>query len=461
MKIFGRGQSGWRNWFSRRKNQPAATESDAEAGDTHLQLARQSLSKLLDDPRVPASVREQLALDYQDLRRMLDKLEHGHVHIAVFGRVGVGKSSLLNALLGEDRFSVSALHGETRETGYANWHEERSGGVFLIDTPGIDEIDGEQREAIAKEAAMRADLLIFVVEADLTAVERSAIKELAVAGRPMLVALNKSDRYTGQEIEQLEQRLAEHLNGIVARRDIIPVCARPVSPQSGAARAEKVEVHTLDNAAPASSAQVQALRMRLWDILEREGKTLAAINASLFAGQLSEAIGGRVVEARRQVAEKLVRTYCVAKGVAVAFNPVPIADLFAAAMIDGGMIVHLSRVYGLPLNRREAGSLVSVIVTQLAALMGTVWVLHLLSSLLKAGTGGLSVLLTGGAQGAVAYYSTYVVGRAAERYFALGKSWGEAGPRAVVAEIMESVDRESILRQARSELKQRIGSAKA
>lgn len=414
---------------------------------------------------MPASVREQLALDYEDLRRMLDKLEHGHVHIAVFGRVGVGKSSLLNALLGEERFSVSTLHGETREAGYASWHEERSGGVFLIDTPGIDEIDGEQREVIARETAMRADLLLFVVEADLTAVERSAMQELAAAGRPMLVVLNKSDRYTAQEIGQLEERLAEHLSGIVTRRDIIPVSARPLARSMPPPLPGQVGARTEPDAGNARpgvvAADVQALRLRLWDILEREGKTLAAINASMFAGQLSEAIGGRVVEARRQVAEKLVRTYCVAKGVAVAFNPVPIADLFAAAMIDGSMIVHLSRIYGLPLNRREAGSLISVIVTQLAALMGTVWLLHLLSSLLKAGTGGLSVLLTGGAQGAVAYYSTYVVGRAAERYFALGKSWGAAGPRAVVAEILESVDRESILRQARSELKQRIGKARA
>ena len=100
-------------------------------------------------------------------------------------------------------------------------------------------------------------------------------------------------------------------------------------------------------------------------------------------------------------------------------------------------------------------------VTQLAALMGTVWVLHLLSSALKAGTGGLSVLLTGGAQGAVAYYSTYLVGRAAERYFALGKSWGPAGPQAVVEEILESVDRDSILRQARNELRQRLDAARS
>jgi hypothetical protein len=92
----------------------------------------------------------------------------------------------------------------------------------------------------------------------------------------------------------------------------------------------------------------------------------------------------------------------------------------------------------------------------MAALMGTVWATHVLSSALKLGTGGVSVMLTAGAQGAVAWYSTYVVGRAAERYFAQGKSWGDGGPQLVIREILESVDRDSVLRQARSELRSRL-----
>jgi uncharacterized protein (DUF697 family) len=144
--------------------------------------------------------------------------------------------------------------------------------------------------------------------------------------------------------------------------------------------------------------------------------------------------------------------------VAVAFNPVPVADLFAAAAIDASMVVHLSRLYGLPLTRREAGSLISVVITQVAALMGTVWAVHLVSSVLKLGTGGMSVMLTAGAQGAVAYYSTYIVGRAAERYFAQGKSWGDGGPQQVVEEILESVDRDSVLRQAKLDIRERLSS---
>lgn len=394
---------------------------------------------MLDDPRVPPQVRSHLARDYEAVRQMLDKLEHGHVHIAAFGRVGVGKSSLLNALLGETRFSAGPLHGETRETGLAAWTVADGGGVFLIDTPGIDEIGGEEREQVAREAAARADLLLFVVEGDMTAPELQAVEQMAARGRPLLLVLNKSDRYSPEEVGQLHQRLAERTAGLVAPENILSVAADPRNHRA---------------------VDVAELRSRLWSILENEGKTLAAVNAGIFAGHLSEAVGRRVVEVRKQVAERVVRTYCVAKGVAVAVNPIPVADLAAAAVIDTGMVVHLSRVYGLPLTRREAGSLVSVVVTQMAALMGAVWAVHLLSSALKLGTGGASVLVTAGAQGAVAYYSTYVVGRAAERYFAQGKSWGGGGPRAAVAEILESVDRQSILKQAQRDLGERLRGAR-
>ena len=51
----------------------------------------------------------------------------------------------------------------------------------------------------------------------------------------------------------------------------------------------------------------------------------------------------------------------------------------------------------------------------------------------------------------MAYYSTYIVGQAAERYLAQGKSWGEGGPKHVVREILDSLDRDSILAQARAD----------
>ena len=431
----------------------AATDPEPDGGSAHLNLARESLRDLIDDSRLPAGVRESLANDYQAVEGMLDKLQHGHLHIAVFGRVSTGKSSLLNALIGEQRFNVSPLHGETKRTSMERWSEVEAAGVYLIDTPGLDEAGGENREEMAKEVAHRSDLVIFVVDGDVTDSELSSLQVLLTQGRPVVVALNKSDLYTKDELDALLASVRSKTAGLVQSDDVLAVAAQP-RPQ------QIIEVDDEGNEKTSSrerDADIDKLRLRLWEIFENEGKTLAALNASLFAADLSDQVGVRILNARREIGDKLVRTYCVAKGVAVAFNPIPVADLFAAAFIDVGMVMHLSKVYDLPISKREAGSLVSVIVAEAAALMGTVWALHFVSSALKVGTAGLSTLVTAGAQGAIAYYSTYVVGQIAAEYLAKGKSWGDSGPKVVVQNILDSLDRDTVLRDARKEIQAHLG----
>jgi uncharacterized protein (DUF697 family)/GTP-binding protein EngB required for normal cell division len=360
---------------------------------------------------------------------------------------------LLNALIGEERFSVSPIHGETRYSSMQAWNEVDTGGVFLIDTPGLDEAGGEDRETLAKEVAGRADLVVFVLDGDLTETELDALKALLAQGRPVIVALNKSDLYTRSEVDALLASIRAKTKGLVEPDHIIIAAAQP--------RAQSVvEIDASGNEITSERARrpdVAALRLKLWDILEAEGKTLAALNASLFAADLSDQVGRRILAARKEIGDKLVRTYCIGKGVAVALNPVPVADLFAAAFIDVGMVVHLSRVYDLPLSRKEARSIVRVIIAESAALMTTVWALHLVSSALKVGTLGLSTILTAGAQGAIAYYSTYLVGEAAGKYLADGKSWGEGGPKKVVKEILDSLDRDTVLLDAKREIQARLG----
>jgi uncharacterized protein (DUF697 family)/GTP-binding protein EngB required for normal cell division len=434
----------------------SATAPESRAGDRgadHLALARESLRDLIEDKRLPPGVRESLAQDYAAVEAMLDKLEHGHLHLAAFGRVSTGKSSLLNALMGESAFAVSPLHGETKHSTMRPWAKVEAGGVFLIDTPGLDEAGGEDRELLAKEVAGRSDLVVFVLDGDITDTELIALRTLVAQGRPVLVALNKRDLYTSDDLERLLVSIRQKTANIVDPGHVIAVAAQPrpqlvveVDAEGGETEAERPR-----------QPDVQGLRLRLWDILEAEGKTLAALNASLFAADLSDQVGRRILVARREIGEKLVRTYCVGKGVAVAFNPVPVADLLAAAFIDVGMVVHLSRVYGLPLSRTEAGALVRVIVAESAALMGTVWALHFVSSALKVGTIGLSTILTAGAQGAIAYYSTYVVGQVAAEYLGKGKSWGDGGPKQVVQSILDSLDRDTVLRDARREIRVRLG----
>ncbi|MCK5665948.1 MAG: 50S ribosome-binding GTPase, partial [Thiotrichaceae bacterium] len=235
MKILKRAQSYLPSWFSTTEKSDDKTSTELlneglenkNKGDSNIDLAKESLSTLLDDSRVPDSVRNILREEYKQLRVMMDKLENGHLHIAVFGRVSVGKSSVLNALLGKQAFSVSILHGETKTEGIAEWQEVDAGGVYLIDTPGINEIDGEERERLAHEVASRSDLLLFVIDSDLTDIELNALKMVAATNRPIILVVNKADQYSEDEVLQLRTIIRKRVSGLIAPENIVFSAASP------------------------------------------------------------------------------------------------------------------------------------------------------------------------------------------------------------------------------------------
>jgi hypothetical protein len=434
-----------------------ADSSVASPAGAHTAQASEALRALLDDPDIPASVRGELGEDFAQIEALLDKLKTGELHIAVFGRVSVGKSALGNALLGRDAFATGVLHGTTRARDAQRWQEVAGQGLHLIDTPGINELSGEERERLAFDVAAISDLVIFVVDGDMTSAEIAALSTLSKTQRPLLLALNKADRYTDEDRERLLARLREHAAGMVRAEDVIACAAHPADRRIVQVAADGRETETRNPQQP----DVAALAARLRTIAEREGKTLAALNAGLFAGDLSDRVAQRVAAARRDLADRVIRNYCLAKGIAVALNPIPVADLLAAASLDVALVVHLGKVYGLPLTRSEAGTLIGTICAQLAALMGAIWGVHLVASALKGVSAGLSTVVTAGAQGALAWYATELVGRAAERYLLQGKSWGEQGAKRAVADIVASLDRDSILREARSAILARLRAAKS
>lgn len=412
----------------------------------------ESLRSLLDDASIPPSVRSELAGEFARLEAMLVRLERDELHVAMFGRVSAGKSALGNALLGRTAFTVGVLHGTTTHAGHARFDEAQHNGLVLIDTPGINELEGEERERLAFDVAEVSDLVIFVCDGDLTRDELDALKTLAATQRPLLLALNKADRYGDVERQSLLDHLRERTAELIRPDDVVAVSAQPAV-QSVIDVDSQGREHRQQRHPPADVAR---LRERLLAIAAREGKTLSAINAGLHAGRLTDQVSQRIAKTRQQVAAKLIHNYCIAKGVAVALNPIPVADLLAAAGLDAAMVVQLSRVYGLPLTRAESGRLVAVISAQLAALMGAIWGAQLLASALKGVSAGLSVVVTAAAQGALGWYATVLIGRAAERYLVAGKSWGPAGAKRAVADIVASLDRDSILREAREEILQRL-----
>jgi len=430
------------------QNLPWLKKARTKNPEQHLVNANQQIQTLLTDTSVPSAVRQELFQEFAEMEAISEKLQHSEIHIAAFGRVGTGKSSLLNALLGRKVFSTSPLHGETQFQQRSHWDSVNSDHVVLIDTPGIDELEGEAREEMARSVARISDIVLMVCEGDLTETEFKAVRSLAGRKRPLLLVLNKSDRYGAAELDSLLKHLQDRCREFIEPGNILAASADP--------RPEQViRIDEAGNEHPAERPRqpdINKLKARLWNILEKEGKTLAALNAALFTTELDSRIAGKIVLARKTVAEKIIRNYCHAKALVVAVNPVPVADLLAAAGTDVAMVIHLGNVYGFQLSRREASKLLLTISAQMLLLMGAYWGVNMVSAAMKTISAGMSAALTAGAQGALAWYATYVTGYAAQTWFAKGKSWGTAGPKETINEILDSLDQDSILQSARADI---------
>ena len=119
--------------------------------------------------------------------------------VAIVGRPNVGKSTLFNKLIGERRSIVEDTPGVTRDRIYAE--AEWNGRKFiLVDTGGIepksDETIPKQMRTQAEIAVATADVIIFMcdIRAGLLADDRDIAMMLKKSGKPIVVAVNKSDK---------------------------------------------------------------------------------------------------------------------------------------------------------------------------------------------------------------------------------------------------------------------------
>ena len=461
----------------------------------HYRKAQRSLRNLLSNLDLTGQERADLESDIDRLTLMLDKLEHSVVQIAAFGLVGRGKSSVLNALIGKEVFATGALHGVTRAIDSTEWEVfgdgeiERRGECYspnnnsphkiqnvrrltisqsksnnqiqLLDTPGIDEVGGETREALAKNLATKVDLILFVVSGDITQVEYNALSQLRTAGKPMLLVFNKVDLYPEADRRAIYAKIRdERVKELISPDEIVMVAASPVE-VIGVRGENGITVKKVRG-----QPQIEDLKLKILELLDREGKSLIALNSMLYADTVNEHILQKKLEIRDSAANELIYKGSMVKATATALNPVTAIDLFAGAVVDVGLILSLSRLYGIPMTQQGAVALLK----QIALSMGGIGASELLANLglssLK-GILGVSIPATGGlalapylsvaiAQGAVAGVSSYAIGQITKTYLANGATWGEQAPKTVVRDILDSLDEESILHRIKAELQAKL-----
>jgi len=446
-------------------NRARASIRQALSWYSHLRKPRQ----LTSNPELPAAVKPELEV----LTSTLSKLDHGVIRIAAFGLVSRGKSAVLNALLGQKLLQTGPLNGVTQWPRSVRWTPSNSGKVQveLIDTPGLDEIEGQARAQMAKDVARQADLILFVVAGDITRTEYQALCELRQTQKPLLLVFNKVDLYPDTDRQAIYQNLQQlgaggpadrRLQQLLSSDEIVMVTAEPAPMEVRVEWPDGEVTYEWETPPP----QVDEVKQKILKILNREGRSLLALNALLQVREAEAAIAHKTIELRNTEAEDLIWRFTKYKALAVALNPIAFLDLLGGAVADLALIRSLAHLYGLPMTSYEAAKLLKTILFSSGGLL-----LGELGSGLLLGLGKSTAAIASGenptnfsaytgaaiAQAGIAGYGAYAVGRAAQEYLERGCTWGQLGPSTVIQEILTQVEPNTILYRLRQELGRNLG----
>ncbi len=408
--------------LGRRERAPAQAPTDVVlAATAQAEAAGQVIAQIGDE-----SQRERLDRQLVEIRH---DSKAKRFHVVIFGTGSAGKTSLINALIGEEVGRVEATMGTTK-AGEVHTHELKGvdGTLLVTDTPGLSEPGdaGARREAEARDLAARADLLLFVVDHDLIRSEFEPLAALAKQGKRSIVALNKIDRMADADRDAILGKLRERLAGTVAPADVVAIAADPRPMVVRVRQADGTEQSVVESDPP----DLGALRKRIAAVLEREGDALRAGNLLLRAHLLSRDAQEQLTVERDRRASAVVDRHQWITAAAVFANPIPALDLMAAGAVQFQMIGEVAAAYGVELSTAHVKMIGGQMVQLLLKLGLVEAATSLIAGLFKSTLIGYAA--GGAVQATSMAYLTHVSGHAFAEYFRRGQDWGDGGMQAAL-----------------------------
>ncbi len=388
-------------------------EQKTEAAGETLKAVRRQVQQIQDKVAQEALFKRSQQIE--------ESLARGNLHVVVFGTGSAGKTSLVNALIGEIVGSVAATMGTTQIG--ENYHLPLKGlarEILITDTPGILEagIAGTEREKLARQLATEADLLLFVVDNDLRQSEYEPLKALAEIGKRSLLVFNKTDLYTDEDLNILLSTLQKRVQNFILSVDIIPIAANPQPLRSRSGEMVKPE------------PEIAPLIQRLVAVLRSEGEDLIADNILLQSQRLGEEARNLIDQQRRREADKIIERYQWIGAGVIAVTPLPVVDMLATAAVNAQMVMEIGKIYGCELNS-DRGKDLAVSLGKTFVSLGVVkGAIELLARALQF---QLATYLAGKViQGITAAYLTRIAGKSFVEYFRQDQDWGDGGITEVV-----------------------------
>lgn len=276
-----------------------------------------------------------------EIGELEQRRQSGEVYVAVFGEISHGKSSLIRALVPGAEPEVDVRGGTTQAVQRYSWQGPHGDRLYIADVPGVN-FSGEPDQPDAEHEALRAHIVIYVCDGDLTRDQWRTLDRLRPFKKPLIVAINKKDRYTQADLELILTRLRERLGADT------PV----VAIQSGG-REEIIRVGpdgTEERIQRERPPEVGELVTALQTVLMEQGPLLDTLRDSAVFLLAAEKLERALSVHRRRTADEVITRYtrrAVVGGLA-AFAPG--SDLVIQGALAVALVRALCRLYEVPVR---------------------------------------------------------------------------------------------------------------
>lgn len=407
---------------------------------TTTERCRLTLNKWREHLALSNMEKSEFKKELKNLDDQLIRLTTKTLQISVFGRVGVGKSSLLNAVLNKKVFATDITNGSTHQSQVEIWDQQikNINSIEIIDNPGIDQIDSHKNNQPSR-SYQQADLILFVLDSDLTNVELKSLEKLLRNGKPIILVLNRCDQWSPSEINEIKTSIIARLPDHAKNLQIKSTSAAPRQSHmlsNGKIRSEPIEPN------------IESLREVLLNILNQQGELFLALNslhqADVFYNELKKAR----LKKNKASAQALIGKFAALKASSVAASPLLVLDLTTGIACDTALVMELSKLYGLHMGGTAARTLVKQLSIYNSFLGGAQLSIQFILGMLRhvflvasPFTGGLSLAPAAPialAQAALAVHTTKLTGRLVAKKFLRGTHRKIIQPRSMLRRIAKT-----------------------
>ena len=337
------------------------------------------------------------------LNQQLFRLNEKQLRIGIYGKAGVGKSSILNLILEKNVFKTGIINGTTKNIEREEWNFKHQSlrTIELIDAPGFDFCDIKDPENIFSQINS-SELILFTIAGDINRNEVSQINSFIKNGKKIILVLNKIDMWKGHDLKEILKNIRLKLPQYIK----IPII-----------------INSKNN-----------IRNQLSELINNYGESLLTLNSLQLADKLFLKIKEQRLKKRQREAQSIIGKFATIKASGVALNPLVLLDIAGGFALDTALVSELSKVYGLNIKGESARKIIKKISINNIFLGATQISINTSFNLLRKVflatapfTNGLSLLPYGPiaiVQAAISVRSTKIVGKlAAKEIFRKSKGY--------------------------------------